>query len=223
MGAAILNILEDNPSGPIDFQGSRSCKAFRTNSCVIWRMVKVAELGTLDVRHTYLEAHHVIKKRTADQSIRIYVWYDGSVNDLESPKRNLIKNELIPQAIDYFSNAFQVKPTGVPIRLSRTCSNSYQMLPGEPYEYCTDTCAEETTCGYVTVPQQHLQVCIWASFIQQLVLLSSANGKSPIPLTLNMYDYWSSRTFPFHSFPFKNKASALFTSVTIKYTYMSFC
>ncbi|XP_070535465.1 leishmanolysin-like peptidase isoform X2 [Ptychodera flava] len=116
--------------------------------------------GLDEVRHTYLDAHHSIRKRSADQNIRIFVWYENSVNSLDTEKRNLIKVSLIPEALNYFSTTFQVRPTGAPIRLTRSCATKdYQVLPNDPNQYCLGACAAQTKCGYVTVPEEHLQAC----------------------------------------------------------------
>ncbi|XP_077993930.1 leishmanolysin-like peptidase [Glandiceps talaboti] len=135
--------------------------------------------GLNEVRHTYIESHHSIRKRNADQDIRIYVWYESSVNALASEKTNLIKNELIPQALDYFSKTLKVKPTGSPIRLSRTCMSFYEYLPGDPHEYCTNSCAAQTMCGHVTVPEEHLQACRVCSYSNNQRDCSARTGEGP--------------------------------------------
>lgn len=47
---------------------------------------------TLQVVHgVHLEEEHVIRKRRADQPLRIYLHYDHSVDDLTSVQRDVLK------------------------------------------------------------------------------------------------------------------------------------
>lgn len=92
--------------------------------------------------HVYLEPHHVISKRNADQPLRIKVFYDESVKKIPIEKFLIInvslsrshkesfeesfidliesvQNTILPQALHYWERALYVKPLHVPIRLNR--------------------------------------------------------------------------------------------------------
>ncbi|CAG2122837.1 unnamed protein product, partial [Medioppia subpectinata] len=70
------------------------------------------------VNHIHLEDKHVIQKRSADQSLRIRVFYDSSVKRIPIEKFQIINNSVLPQALDYWQKALHVKPLHVPIRLN---------------------------------------------------------------------------------------------------------
>ncbi|VDD93296.1 unnamed protein product [Enterobius vermicularis] len=66
-------------------------------------------------------------------------------------------NSLLPEAIGYWQQALSVRPTISPIRLYRKCvSNRYYTRPGDNYQSCEKACRENTTCGEVIVPDEHL-------------------------------------------------------------------
>lgn len=48
-----------------------------SGNCIMWKIFKKNNL--FQVVHTYVEPHHVIRKRAADQSLRILLYYDESV------------------------------------------------------------------------------------------------------------------------------------------------
>ncbi|KAJ1175772.1 hypothetical protein NDU88_001057 [Pleurodeles waltl] len=105
-----------------------------------------------------------ITKRNVDQHLRVKIMYDQSVEELPQEKRNLVKNELFPQAISYLEKTFQVrKPSGT-ILLSRQCAtNQYLRKKDDSHRYCRGACAEHTRCGPVIVPEEHLQQCMVCS------------------------------------------------------------
>lgn len=71
------------------------------------------------VTHVSLEPHHVIRKRSTFEPLRIKVHYDQSVRNLAPEKLAVINNTVLPQALDYWRRALLVKPLAVPIRLNR--------------------------------------------------------------------------------------------------------
>ncbi|RWS04785.1 leishmanolysin-like peptidase [Dinothrombium tinctorium] len=115
----------------------------------------------MQVNHVHLEARHVLKKRNADQPLRIKVFYDRSVHDLPFEKFIVINNTILPKALDYWAKALLVKPLGVPIKLSRKCPNNQAYFPpnNRSHQYCIGACEMVTTCGEVVVPEEHLDVC----------------------------------------------------------------
>ncbi|XP_054162566.1 leishmanolysin-like peptidase isoform X2 [Oppia nitens] len=114
-----------------------------------------------EVSHIHLEDRHVIHKRNTDQPLRIKVFYDSSVRRIPIEKFMIINNTVLPQALDYWQKALNVKPLHVPIRLNRKCPNNQAFFPNSdpPHQYCVDRCENITTCGEVIVPEDHLEVC----------------------------------------------------------------
>lgn len=116
-----------------------------------------------EVGRVHLEHHHVIRKRSTFNPLRIKVHYDHSVKNLPAEKFAVINNTILPSALNYWKQALLVKPLGVPIRLNRKCANNKAFFQtnrrGEIHQYCVERCELITTCGEVTVPETHLEVC----------------------------------------------------------------
>uniref|UniRef100_A0A8C2BLJ1 Leishmanolysin-like peptidase n=1 Tax=Cyprinus carpio TaxID=7962 RepID=A0A8C2BLJ1_CYPCA len=101
-----------------------------------------------------------LTKRSTDQQLKIQIEYDSSLDGLDEAKSSLVKDELLPQAIDYLQKAFRVRGQSGPILLSRQCAtNQYLRKRDDPHRYCQGPCADITKCGPVVVPEQHLQQC----------------------------------------------------------------
>uniref|UniRef100_A0A8C2KRR2 Leishmanolysin-like peptidase n=1 Tax=Cyprinus carpio TaxID=7962 RepID=A0A8C2KRR2_CYPCA len=101
-----------------------------------------------------------LTKRSTDQQLKIQIEYDSSLDGLDEAKSSLVKDELLPQAIDYLQKAFRVRGQSGPILLSRQCAtNQYLRKRDDPHRYCLGPCADITKCGPVVVPEQHLQQC----------------------------------------------------------------
>ncbi|KAI0241970.1 Leishmanolysin-like peptidase [Lamellibrachia satsuma] len=115
-----------------------------------------------EVIHTYLgEAPHVVKRRSIDQKMRLFVYYDPvSIPALPAAGRNIIKNVLIPEAVTYFRNTLKVRSSSVNIRLFRSCSTYHvYYIRGDIRPYCGRGCRATTKCGSTTVPADHLTAC----------------------------------------------------------------
>lgn len=111
------------------------------------------------VRHVDLgEPHHVVRKRAADQPLRITLYYDDSVYRLEEEKFELINNTVLPEAVRFWESALMVRRAGSTIRLNRKCENN-QLFYRKEEVYCKNACDERTMCGEVQVPPDHLEVC----------------------------------------------------------------
>ncbi|XP_034244077.1 leishmanolysin-like peptidase [Thrips palmi] len=104
------------------------------------------------------EPHHVIRKRAADQPLRILLYYDQSVYRLEEEKFELINNTILPEAVRFWENALMVRRAGSTIRLNRKCANN-QLFYRKDGVFCKNACDEKTMCGEVEVPEEHLEVC----------------------------------------------------------------
>lgn len=111
-----------------------------------------------EVLHTRIDPVHVLKKRSADQSIRILLYYDQSVYRLDDEKFYLINNTILPEAVTFWEKVLFVRRTENVIRLSRKC-NETQVFVKYDSTYCIDICKEKTTCGEVEVPEDHLDAC----------------------------------------------------------------
>lgn len=111
-----------------------------------------------EVLHTKVDPPHVLKKRSADQSLRILLHYDTSVFRLDDQKYDLINNTILPEAVKFWEKALFVRRSENVIRLSRKC-NDTQVFVKNGWTHCIDYCKEKTTCGEVEVPEEHLDVC----------------------------------------------------------------
>ncbi|XP_062519504.1 leishmanolysin-like peptidase [Corticium candelabrum] len=118
-----------------------------------------------DVSHLPLDPHHVLAKRSFDQQLRFSVFYDNTVEGLDSTERALVKDKLVTDAVKYWSQVLKVKQTTSTILLNRDCAEGrFYIRNGEP-RHCERSrlrpsgCSTTTTCGTVTVPSSHLQAC----------------------------------------------------------------
>lgn len=105
------------------------------------------------------ESHHVVK-RSPEHQMRIRVFYHKSVEDLDSAKRDIVKNKVVPEAVGEWERALKIRRTQAPIRLNRKCrNNQYFLVEEEPGEqYCKAACVP-TKCGEFLVPAGHLKPC----------------------------------------------------------------
>ncbi|XP_077071891.1 leishmanolysin-like peptidase [Siphateles boraxobius] len=116
-------------------------------------------LPTEVILKVFLKPDRLIKRST-DQQLKIQIEYDSSLDGLDEDKSSLVKDKLLPQAIDYLQEAFRVRRQSGPILLSRQCAtNQYLRKRDDPHRYCQGPCAGITKCGPVVVPEQHLQQC----------------------------------------------------------------
>ncbi|KAA0715559.1 Leishmanolysin-like peptidase [Triplophysa tibetana] len=101
-----------------------------------------------------------LTKRSTEQQLNIQIEYDSSLDGLDEDKSSLVKDKLLPHAIDYLQKAFRVRRQSGPILLSRQCAtNQYLRKRDDPHRYCQGPCADITKCGPVIVPERHLQQC----------------------------------------------------------------
>ena len=132
-----------------------------TNLLQLMRYVYKLEYSKCNMILLQINHIHVIRKRDTYEPLRIRVHYDQSVKNLQEEKFNVINSTILPQALDYWRKALRVKPLAVPIRLNRKCANKafFWRQNGEIHQYCVERCELITTCGEVTVPKTHLDVC----------------------------------------------------------------
>lgn len=107
---------------------------------------------------------HIVRRQPFSQKMRFEVVYDDSIGELDEEKYGLITGKLIPEAVDYFHEAFSVKPARLPIKLQRTCKNNAYFLKdikgdtAGDVQFCKLDCVN-TQCGPVNVPADHLDQC----------------------------------------------------------------
>ncbi|XP_014250550.1 leishmanolysin-like peptidase [Cimex lectularius] len=112
------------------------------------------------IHDVHIEPAHIMKKRSIDQPLRVFLYCDESVYKLEKEKFLLINNTILPKAVRFWEMALMVRKTEKVIRLNRKCVNNQVFYhKKEPYSYCKNACENKTLCGEVTVPEEHLDVC----------------------------------------------------------------
>lgn len=109
---------------------------------------------------------HLLGRRSTEQSLRISVNAQSpSIKNLESSKRSLVVDRLLPEAVAYFSKTLNVRRAMSPIRLQRNCKSgqfAMKSINGKGnglFRFCIGECDVETKCGTVRVPTTHLDVC----------------------------------------------------------------
>ncbi|XP_014219740.1 leishmanolysin-like peptidase isoform X2 [Copidosoma floridanum] len=110
------------------------------------------------VHGVHIEPAHVVKKRSINQPLRILLYYDHSVYRLDDKKLELINNTILPEAVHFWERALMVRETKKTIRLNRKCHSS-QVFVKDNLTHCINSCKEETMCGEVVVPEEHLDAC----------------------------------------------------------------
>ena len=118
-----------------------------------------------DVVHGVRIGHiDFIKNQPLNQKLRFQVHYDTSVNILSYTKQRLVKQRLIPAAVNYFHTTYSVRSTNEHIKLQWMCKdNSYFLknIEGKDsgdVQFCKGKCLP-TTCGPVKVPESFLDHC----------------------------------------------------------------
>lgn len=112
------------------------------------------------IHDVHIEPAHIMRKREANQPLRILLYYDESVYRLEEEKFQLINNTVLPEAVHFWEQALMVRRTENVIRLNRKCKNNQVFFrKGDKYSYCKNACEQRTMCGEVQVPEDHLEVC----------------------------------------------------------------
>jgi len=91
--------------------------------------------------------------------MRIKVLYHESVEELDASRRRIVKEKVVPDAVNHWQNVFKVVNGGKRIRLNRKCENNqYFLSSDDPTQYCRNRCVT-TKCGEWDVPEEHLEAC----------------------------------------------------------------
>lgn len=101
------------------------------------------------------------KRRTISDDFQIHIHYDKSVNKLLNDEQNFIK-KAVQSAANYWSKVIRPKyRLNDRIRLTRQCPTRKMFIVENNYSiyFCSDKCLEETHCGDIVVPDEHLQQC----------------------------------------------------------------
>lgn len=109
------------------------------------------------------------------EPLRISLYFDPeSIAPLPVSKQVYINSSLLPQAIGFWEKALFVRRSEAPVRLSRKCiSNHYYLDVSDSHPSCVDRCKPITTCGEVSVPDEHLFQCRYCSLPNPLACTSS--------------------------------------------------
>merc|ERR1719410_1380794 len=98
----------------------------------------------------HLEEAHEVRKRSAEQELRIKLYYDESVYRLTKQQYNLIHETVLPSAVTYWGQALRVRKTENRIRLNRKCQQNQVFFKSDSrHPYCKNKCEEVTMCGEV--------------------------------------------------------------------------
>lgn len=98
------------------------------------------------------------------QPLRIHLYYDQSVRDLEGEKQAFVNTSLLPEAAGYWEKVLRVRPMKSPIRLRRKCVSSfYYYKPSLGNVACDKACRDLTTCGDAVIPEDHLLECTYCT------------------------------------------------------------
>jgi leishmanolysin-like peptidase len=110
----------------------------------------------------HLEPFHHVIKRQADQSFRLAIHYDSSVESgLSSDVKMRIEDIIVPRLKNFFESALMVRPLGVPILLQRDCTGgSFFQSSVNTTIQCATTCTSVTMCGLTQVPASDLKACV---------------------------------------------------------------
>ncbi|CAF1567324.1 unnamed protein product, partial [Rotaria sp. Silwood1] len=101
------------------------------------------------------------KRRTTSDIFQIHIHYDTSIKKLLKDEQKLIK-EAVQAATNYWSKTIRPKyKLNNPIRLTRQCPSRKMFIVERNYSihYCSEKCLDETHCGDIIVPEEHLQQC----------------------------------------------------------------
>ncbi|XP_059085081.1 leishmanolysin-like peptidase [Tigriopus californicus] len=98
-------------------------------------------------------------KRSPEHQMRIQVFYHKSVDELSKIQQEIVRAQIVPNAVSFWENALKVRRNVGAIHLNRKCENNqYFMAEDDPTQYCKNQCVE-TKCGEFVVPEEHLKSC----------------------------------------------------------------
>ncbi|CAF3626894.1 unnamed protein product [Adineta steineri] len=102
-----------------------------------------------------------VKRRTTSDIFQIHIHYDISVKKLLKEEQRLVK-EAVETATNYWSRVIRPKyKLNDRIRLTRQCPSRKMFIVENDFSihYCSEKCLDETQCGDIIVPDEHLQQC----------------------------------------------------------------
>ncbi|XP_072173799.1 leishmanolysin-like peptidase [Diadema setosum] len=105
-----------------------------------------------------LESMSQRSERSVSHPLRIHVEYDASIEALSIAESTVIKT-LLPKAVEFLSGLLSVKQSPSTVLLNRQCVGEHYVKRPDGHEYCIGGCRDQTMCGPVMIPKQHLQTC----------------------------------------------------------------
>ncbi|CAG5126698.1 unnamed protein product, partial [Candidula unifasciata] len=109
--------------------------------------------------NVHTEPEHEIKRRSVDQPLRIHLHFDKSLEQLPREHQELVVSH-VKTAVLFWESTLKVRGTNVPIKLRRKCLTNQVKFRGRT-TYCMNGCQERTVCGDITIPQNHLEGCMY--------------------------------------------------------------
>ncbi|BFZ22523.1 hypothetical protein BsWGS_25562 [Bradybaena similaris] len=120
---------------------------------------KVMKLHDDVFYNVHIEPEHEIKKRSVDQPLRIHLHFDKSLEQLPHEHQNLVMSH-VKNAVLFWESTLKVRATNVPIKLRRKCLTNQVKFRGRTV-YCMKGCQNRTVCGDITIPENHLEGCMY--------------------------------------------------------------
>ncbi|XP_064392279.1 leishmanolysin-like peptidase [Halichondria panicea] len=102
-----------------------------------------------------------VTRQSNRETIRIVPIFDISVdNALPNDKSAMLRTETVPKLIQFFEDSLSVDRIQVNLLFERACTGM-AFFPSTSLEprRCNSTCASSTTCGEVSIPEEHLKGC----------------------------------------------------------------
>uniref|UniRef100_A0A0K0E8V4 Leishmanolysin-like peptidase n=1 Tax=Strongyloides stercoralis TaxID=6248 RepID=A0A0K0E8V4_STRER len=111
-------------------------------------------------RNIFSHNNNLDNSQKLPHPLKIHLHYDkDSVGKLSSNMQLYINSSLLPSATNYWEEALLVKQHRYPIRLTRKCETSYYYLHKDGTQLCVGGCKNQTKCGEVVIPPEHLLRC----------------------------------------------------------------
>lgn len=126
--------------------------------------------------------------------MRIQVYYDSSVYDLDKKKNSLITETVMPSVVKFFEDVLSIKKKYAidRFRIARRCPNNTvyhaRDTEGLSRPYCMERCENQALCGEMIVPKEHLSACSYYNLTtRRFVTDYSTEGKGVTGTQLLLY------------------------------------
>lgn len=101
--------------------------------------------------------------------MRIQVYYDSSVYQLDKKRLKSINETVMPSVVQFFEDVLLIRReyTIDRFRISRRCPNNTiyyaKDVVGRSRPYCMERCEDHAVCGEMIVPKEHLSACSYCN------------------------------------------------------------